>query len=416
MNKLEIINLGNGLTIYFYKDSRRHSTFFQFITLFGGLTKDFLYHNQEYHMHDGIAHILEHYIVEHNESGNFLEILGKKQMNTNASTHFNMTRFYFETVENIEEGIDILLNGLYNIKFDKEKLEKVKKPILQEIRGKQDNKFYHSDILMLNNVFHNNTFQSIGGTLQEVEETTIEELEICYDTFYQPNNQIIVVGGNFDKKKILERIKKFYNHYKTTEQEKPKLLTPKEEKEVVKKEDILIFKTPLDYVEITFKIDISNLSPSEKLDLDFYLVSFYNTFFGATSKLYKKLTEEKIISSSISTGDITINNYLLISIGAYTYNPEEFKRQVLQTIQQRKEYKEDLYELDKKSSILRLILRDENIMNMIMPFVDNLVNFNYPYLDTIEDLEKMTFKKFKDAIESLDFSNYTIIHIKEKEQ
>lgn len=86
MNKLDSVVLDNGLTIYFYPDKRRHSTFVQFVTLFGGLTKDFMYDGKEYHMPDGIAHILEHYIVECNDDGNFIESLGKREMNTNAST------------------------------------------------------------------------------------------------------------------------------------------------------------------------------------------------------------------------------------------------------------------------------------------------------------------------------------------
>ena len=73
MNKLDVEKLDNGLTIYLYKDDRRHSTLFQFVTLFGGFNKDFIYNNNEYHIQDGVAHILEHYIVECNNNGNFLK-------------------------------------------------------------------------------------------------------------------------------------------------------------------------------------------------------------------------------------------------------------------------------------------------------------------------------------------------------
>ena len=64
MNNIDTVKLDNGLTIYFYVDKRRHSTFFQHITLFGGKTKDFIYDGDEYHLQDGIAHILEHYVVD----------------------------------------------------------------------------------------------------------------------------------------------------------------------------------------------------------------------------------------------------------------------------------------------------------------------------------------------------------------
>jgi len=121
MNKLETIKLDNGLTIYLYNDQRRHSTFFQFITFFGGVTKDFKFRGSEYHFQDGIAHILEHYVVECNDQGNFLKELGKRQMNTNASTHCNMTRFYFDAVEDVNFGIQTMLNG---IKIEKSNLSR----------------------------------------------------------------------------------------------------------------------------------------------------------------------------------------------------------------------------------------------------------------------------------------------------
>lgn len=112
MSNIETIKLDNGLTIYLYSDKRRHSTLFQHITLFGGKTKDFIFEGKEYHIQDGVAHILEHYVVEENARGNFLKLLGEKQMATNASTYYGMTRYYFEAVENVEYGIETMIRGI----------------------------------------------------------------------------------------------------------------------------------------------------------------------------------------------------------------------------------------------------------------------------------------------------------------
>lgn len=51
---------------------------------------------------------------------------------------------------------------------------------------------------------------------------------------------------------------------------------------------------------------------------------------------------------------------------------------------------------------------------MIIPFIDNIVNFDYPYLDNINNLNELEFKDYVKAIRELDFSNYTVTHIKEK--
>lgn len=415
MNKLETIVLENGLTVYLYQDSRRHSTFFQFITRFGGVHKDFHFKGKDYHMQDGVAHILEHYLAEYSDSGNFLEELGKKQMNTNASTHYQMTRFYFDAVENVTFGIKTLLNGLYHVSFQEESLEKIKKPIYQEIRAKSDSRFYHSNILSLQNLFHNISFRSIGGSLDDVKQTTVDDLKLCYEAFYQPKNQFIVIAGNFDKKEVMQVIQDFYKDIFTSYHE-VKLLDYHEPVNVCKVEDTLEFRTPLDYVEFSFKIDIHSLSSEERLNLNFYLGCFYNQFFGPTSALYKELTDKKVISSGIGVSDTTIDNYLIINIGAYTYSKEIFQKKVLNTIRSLPCFSEELFSLDQKSAIVRLILRDENIINMILPFVENIITYDYPYLDSVQDIKKLNYHDFKNTIQNIDFSNYVIIYIHESKK
>lgn len=413
MKEIETIILDNGLKVYLYPDKRRHTTFFQLITLVGGLDKDFKVNDKEYHFQDGIAHILEHYVVECNSVGNFLKELGSRQMNTNASTYYNMTAFYFSAVENINFGIKTLLNGIYNVDFDKDKLEKLKNPIYQEIRGRLDNKFYHSNIMTLNNLFNNINFRSIGGSIEEVKNTTVDDLKIYYEAFYQPKNQFIVVGGNFSKNEVMNEINSFFQKKKIQEKKVDKI-NHNESITVKKREDILYFPTPLDYLEVSFKIDISKKTSKEKLDLDFYLGCFYNQYFGNTSKTHKELIDKKIITTGISCSDIRIENFLIINIGAYTNDVSTFKKTILNVIKELNYFDKDKFELDKKSAIIRMILRDENIMKMIIPFIDNVVNFDYPYLDNINDLNELEFKDYVKAIRELDFSNYTVTHIKEK--
>ncbi len=415
MNKLDKVTLDNGLRIYLYPDHRRHSTFFEFITLFGGLTKDFRYKEKDYHMQDGVAHILEHYVVECNGCGNFLDKLGKRQMYTNASTGNLMTSYYFEAVNQVEYGIETMLKGIYSVEFSEKKLEKLKNPIYQEIRSRLSSKFYHAGIKSFNNLFQNLSFRNVGGTLEEVEKTTVEDIETCYKAFYQPKNQIIVIAGNFDKDKVLNIIQKFYKTIKFSK-DKTTLLPVHEPKEVNKKEDVLYFPTALDYVDISFKVDVSSYSPKEQMDLDFYLHSFYHHFFGVVSPLYQKFVDEKVISNTMNAGNIMIYPYIIIRIGAYTHDPDKFIKGVFETIQNRKEFDKELFELDKKDAMIRMILRDENIMKMIMPFIDNVVYYHYPYLDEVEDVQRLNYDDYQRMIQELDFSNYTITTIKDKKE
>lgn len=410
MHKLKSIQLENGLTIYLYQDKRRHSTFFQFNTLCGGMTKHFYYHNKEYHLQDGLAHILEHYLVECNDRGNFLELLGKMQMSTNASTSPIVTNYYFETVESVCEGIRIVLDGIYHVSFDEKKLEKLKNPIYQEIRGKKDNKFYHANRRRMDNLFSTIDFRDVGGTLEEVEQTTIQDVKTLYDAFYHPKNQFIVIAGNFDQEEVLKTIKEFYDTITFSEYD-ASVIPYQEPVDIHHIEDSFQFPTPKPYTEISIKIPATGYSCTELLDLEFYIGSFFSSSFGITSSLYKKLIDNNIIIDSIRYGYTPVDSFQILSFGAYTDEPIKFQKAILNELQQLNHLDQEKFELDKKNSMVQMILRDENIFSMIMPFINNVLYFQYPYLDTIEDVKRLNYKQYTKMIHDLDFSNYSIMTI-----
>ena len=410
---IETIKIDNGPTLYLYNDSRRHSTFFEIVTKYGGIHKDFISNNKEYHIQDGVAHILEHYVVENNDIGNFLNILGDKQMYTNASTDNFTTRYYFEAIEDYIEGIKTLLNGIYSVHFSDEKLEKLKNPIYQEIRGKMNSKFYYATIKEVSNLFNSTTFKSVGGTLEEVKNTTINDIKVCYETFYQPSNQIIFIGGNFDKEKVINFIKEFYKKL-NFKKINFSLMNNAEKDTVVKENDIVVFPTEQDYVNISYKINMSNYSNRKRLDYDFYIVFFYQMFFGIASNLYKDLVSNKIITGVISYGSSLFDKYLIISIGTNTDYPDTFVEKVQNTIKRLDSFDEELFDLYKKNIIIELILREENIAKTLFPFIENVLYYDYPYIDKISDIENMNYNDFVKSIKELDFSNYTITKIVNK--
>lgn len=415
MNNIETIKLDNGLTIYLYSDKRRHSTLFQHVTLFGGQTKDFIVDGKEYHMQDGVAHILEHYVVEENSKGNFLKLLGEKQMGTNAATYYNMTRYYFETIEDIEYGIETMIRGIYSPIFDEERLEKIKRPILQETKGRMDNKFYHSNQMTLNNCFESIKVRSILGTLDEINNTTLDDVMTCYKAFYQPSNQFIVVAGSFDRDSVLNLIKKLYDELDIKSCDM-KLIKHDEPNNVLKEKGILEFPTGEDYTEVTYKVNLSKFKVKEKLKLDFYLHYFFDMYFGITSPLYKELVKDKIITTCLSCSTFMMEDYILISVGSYSSNSEELEKRIKETIKNMDSFNEEIFELDKRDSILKIVLRSESLLDTIMPFVSNIVEFNYPYPDTVKDLEEFNFKDFVETIKSLDFSNKTVTVIQNKKK
>ena len=121
MNKKRIHKvLDNGLNIYFYPDQNKHSVFIGFMVKYGAFHSDFIVDGQEFHMRNGMAHLLEHLLFEKNRYGNFAQIFGERGMQTNATTSTFMTDFYVDAVEEVDFALEHLIKGISNPIFTKE--------------------------------------------------------------------------------------------------------------------------------------------------------------------------------------------------------------------------------------------------------------------------------------------------------
>lgn len=409
-NNLEKLTLENGMKIYLYKDSTKHSTFVNFITKYGGFYNDFKIDDKEYNIPNGMAHFIEHLLIETSKYGNLIHVLGEKQMSTNGVTYTDMTQFYFNAVENVEIGIETLIRAINEAEFNQEDIEKTKGAIYQEVRMQRDNKFRVLNDVKMKNIFKKIPYINNLGDLNNVMNFSYEQVKLCYDAFYNPNNQIVVVAGNFDvekvKKIIIDICSKYENNFNSV-----KLIDYNEPKEVDKKSDIVKMPTGKQFVDITYKIDISNLTYKDISKLDFYLDIFNQMNFGTTSSVYQKLFEEKVIVDSINSTYWVLDNYYLLSVGAYTDEDDKFLKEIKKVFSGNFIFDKELFDLYCKQCKMNISIRPDSLSSMILPFIDNIVSFEYEYFDTVNDINDFSLKELEDYMNSFDFSNYTVIKI-----
>ena len=411
MNKIEKIKLDNGLTIYLYLDKRKHTTFVNLATKYGGVIKEFKLDGKIYHVPDGIAHLLEHYIVESNEVGEYTKILGQRHMSTNATTSYKVTSFFFEGIKDIDFGIQTLLTSCYSPIFNEENLKRVKLPIYQEIRMYEDNKFYKFNKIARDSLLKNYDFRSITGTINDVASVDIELLQTVFKAFYQPKNQILTIAGNFDKKKVLEQIKNIYAKIKV-EDHNTEITKIYEPNKVAKKKSIIKLPTAQTYAEVAYKVDLSNFTNEERLKLDFYINYFFKMTFGITSGYYKEQLAKKIISSPVDIGQEIINNYIILSIGCFTDKPNHLIRSIKKEMKSKKGLSEEKFKSFVKESAARIAVRPENIHSMISPFLWNIIDFNIEKLDSVEYISSFNYDEFLSLLNRLNFKHYTITIMK----
>lgn len=404
--KITKYELDNGLKLILCNDNTKHCTIANLFIKFGGNNKNIIVNNKEKNIQNGTAHFIEHLLIEHSIYGNALLEFSKKHTFSNGFTNDIKTEFYINSVSDFENDLIKLINIVNNSKFTKEDVEETRSAIIKEKMMDTDNNFRQLHKLDYECLFNEIKYPNVLGEIEDIQSISYEDIKLCYDTFYSPNNQILVISGKFNPKKIKKIVEDTYKKIDKPKQEY-NILSIMENDKVKIKEKVIKKDTYMDYVRVNYKINISKFNDFEQIKLGYYLGYFLSYLFDSSSYLYDKLVEEKICLYNINYSFEKIDNYFIIKIGTYTNNHEEFIKQIKQTIKSKKFDKED-FEIRKKESIIELILREDNLFNLIKPFFDNILNYNYYEFDKIEDIENQEFINYKKMINSLKFDNYSI--------
>lgn len=412
---LNKIKLDNELTIYLLPDNNKHTTYINLIVNFGGLNNKIIINNKKYNIKNGTAHFLEHLVLESSKYGDLMKFFGINGVGSNGFTSIDRTQFYIDCVENVENNLGILLSGIHEPIISDEIIDKIRGPILEEKKRSLDNKdtssIYNAS---LNSILDTKGFKSILGDIEDINNINKNDIELAFNTFYRPENEIIVIGGKFNKDNILNVINEVYNDIKFNKDNivKPTIIHKNtvNKKKVIIKEDISLEKSI-----ISFKVDDLDMKPYDKLMLDTYLYYFLKNNFSVVSKLNTKLVNEDIIIGNINYSCNLVEGYHVIRIEANVKNKKLFNNIILDYFKNKKfVFDEDYLNLCKRNYIIDLITRSDDIYRTIDPLIENIISFKYENVDTIDDIENISFKTYKDIIMNLDFTNYSIALLEKK--
>lgn len=407
MTKSETCVLKNGIRLVLCEDQTKNRTFMEIIVNYGGFNKKFKCDGKEYEIIPGSAHLLEHTLIEANEYGNMFDYLSDKYVSFNASTSSRLTTFYMDTVSDAYDRLLELINIVNKTAFNDELLDKVKAPVLEEIRMGDDRQYEDFSLASINSVLTQNVFINNLGTCEDVTKIDSEYLKFIHDVFYRPENQVIALSGNFDSGKVKKIIEDAYDKIEFKDYKYEVL--DKHEDDEVREEFVKIVKPDLDeIIKISFKINISSLTPKERVRLSFYITFFLDYNFDDSSEIFKTIKKENLSPYSVNKNiNIMYDDYVILSFTLYGNNVDRFKELVLD-IMDKKPFDEEMFELMKKENTISLINRNDHCSRMLSPFVSNVVDFKYYDIDKLSDIEEFTKEDYQNMINSLDFSHYTV--------
>ena len=156
----------------------------------------------------GIAHLFEHlmfkgtYAVPEGEFDRRLEALGGR---INAATWLDWT-YYYEDVPSgaFEEVVRLEADRMANLRLEPEPFAAEREVVLNERRERVDND-PHGQLseLLWESVFPTHPYgQPTIGWMKDIEAITLEDCLGFYDTYYAPNNAVVVVVGDVDRDRL----------------------------------------------------------------------------------------------------------------------------------------------------------------------------------------------------------------------
>ncbi len=246
----------------------------------------------------GIAHMLEHMnfkSTKNLKAGEFDHEVKSFGGVNNASTSFDYTHYYIKSsTKNLQESLSLFAELMQNLSLKDEEFQTERDVVAEERRWRTDSSpLGYLYFRLFNNayIYHPYHWTPIGF-MNDILNWKIEDIKDFHQKYYQPNNAILVVTGDVEPQEVFKQAEAKFggikNHttipeFKFVEpkQDGPKRVTIHKESEV---EFLAIaFHIP-DY---THKDQVALSMLSEIL------------FSGKSSRLYKKLIDEKQMVNSI---------------------------------------------------------------------------------------------------------------------
>ena len=163
----------------------------------------------------GMAHLLEHMLFKGTpKHPNIPKDLRDRGAQFNATTSLDRTNF-FETLNANEDNLDFALNlesdRLIHSNVKREDLLTEMTVVRNEFeRGENTPSYILNQRLMSAAYEWHNYAKSTIGNRSDIERVPIESLQAFYHEWYQPDNVVLIVAGNFDPQKALGLIAHYY--------------------------------------------------------------------------------------------------------------------------------------------------------------------------------------------------------------
>ena len=410
MIKTTIKKLKNGLTMVLVEDKSKNQTSAVLTVKYGSKVNHVQVGDDVIEIKPGLAHLLEHTLIENSIFGNVAVYFNDNYVNYNGYTSSEITYFPIKTIKDFKKHIKVLLDYINIIDFNEEKLEEIKKPIVDEIIRSKDRNYYKFNETVSLLTYNKTRFVGNLGEIQDVLNISVNELKRVHELMYQPSNQILSISGNFDTDDIIKYVEDLYDEYSIPVIEY-KVLDEEDTCEYEQNEVVIIDNKHDPICSLEYKIDLSGFTNEERLRLDYYVSYFFSYNFSDASKAYDKVKKEHLSAFSFSCMKTFLTDKVLCVRVILNTNEHDKVRDIIKDVFENLYMDRESFELWKRETLIGVIKREKKHNKIRKSLMDNILNFDIYYNEGIEFIESMSFEEIKNLIERMDFSNY--LYVKE---
>lgn len=199
--------LSNGLKVLLFQDASQANVTVNITYLVGS--------RHEGQGEAGMAHLLEHMLFRGTKKTRDVKgALQDKGAQFNATTWFDRTN-YFETLtptkENLEFALALEADRMINSLILQEDLDSEMTVVRNEFEMGENNPTHvlHDQLMSSAYLWHNYGKTTIGNR-SDIERVPIKSLRKFYENYYQPDNAVLIVAGQFDSQDAMDLIEKYF--------------------------------------------------------------------------------------------------------------------------------------------------------------------------------------------------------------
>lgn len=262
----------------------------------------------------GAAHMLEHMMFKGAKkySGkDFDRTLHENGITNNAFTSSDYTGFY-ENIpsDKLELIMDIEVDRMSSLLINPDDLKSEKEVVAEERRWRVDNN--PMGVLreqMMSTIFKKSNYRwPVIGYMKDIQDYDAEKLRYFYNSYYGPNNAVLVIVGDFKTSKVKSLVEKYYG--KLEKREIPQKDYPAEPVQKVQQNAI----TRRDVQNSSFVVAFQ--APKQG-DADMYAMDLAANILGngSSSRLYRRLVYQQQQATSAYAYNHTLKDAGIFAVG-----------------------------------------------------------------------------------------------------